>query len=82
MTPRKPGSQRRQWKCALEVSPWPRFIYFLYLPWFFCFLYVLYYLYNPASATIEVHWGRHGFDGSCRDPKACRAPPARNRVEK
>src|ERR1700731_2224380 len=25
--------------------------------------------------------GRHGFDGSCRDSKACRAPPARNRVE-
>jgi len=25
--------------------------------------------------------GRHGFDGSCRGSKACRAPPARNRVE-
>src|SRR5258708_21303316 len=26
-------------------------------------------------------WGRHGFDGSCRGPKACRGPPARNLVE-
>ncbi len=26
-------------------------------------------------------WGRHGFDGSCRDPKACRGPTARNRLE-
>jgi len=25
--------------------------------------------------------GRNGFDGDCRGPKACRAPPARNRVE-
>src|SRR5260370_25018451 len=25
--------------------------------------------------------GRHGFDGSCRGPKACRDPPARNLVE-
>jgi hypothetical protein len=25
--------------------------------------------------------GRNGFDGSCSDPKACRAPPARYRVE-
>ena len=26
-------------------------------------------------------WGRHGFDGSCRDPKACGAPPVPYRVE-
>jgi hypothetical protein len=25
--------------------------------------------------------GRHGFDGGCRGPKACRDPPARNLVE-
>ena len=34
----------------------------------------------PQGAKI-ANRGRHGFDGSSRDPKACRAPPARNRVE-
>jgi len=29
----------------------------------------------------KVQRGRHGFDGSCRGSKACRASPARNRVK-
>ncbi len=34
-----------------------------------------------VNGKIKIQWGRHGFDGGCRDPKACRAPPALNRVE-
>jgi len=35
-----------------------------------------------ADMVLELWvWGRHGFDGSCRDPKACGPPPVPYRVE-
>src|ERR1700732_3757797 len=34
-----------------------------------------------GMVNYELPRGRHGFDGSCRGPKACRDPPTRNRVE-
>jgi hypothetical protein len=41
-------------------------------------------IWRPDGPGAILGWdqrGRHGFDGSCRGSKACRAPPARNRVE-